>query len=1107
MVPPSDMRLERERKGENESRERRNLLSHHPCAGKGGEGERRLTSNSGSMPGGIFHQDRVNEKGEEVDRMAGGRAKGRRVAEDSTDENQQRQKEAAACVKKEENEGDRKQPPREAILEGGRKKPLGMIEEAEEEEKTNKNDDAVKKQAGGGENEKKKSYPRRKEHLSSCSLSSSSSKENEDRHHGGRSKGDQAVPRRPPPPAPSKCHTSSRRERSSVKTTTSDEEESEEEDEEEERERTSKLPVTADYTLISRGLVDLSHVQLEASRDPEEIPPPNVGDWVESKAAHQDAQIFRAKVVERRRCPVNLWIFRLRSPDMTSTYIEPLKHVRKDNVWSLAREMDLAGGRKARRSASFNYLRRGGGSHVSHSASSARSSGGGGLSRGNGRSSESLSPRATNDRSAFQQKSEEVEHSFSSVREDSSSAAGFLVSQVCKTEVATSSEDKLSRQSDVTSPSSSFTFNEEKIAITIKPSDETQASYSPGLHPSLPSSSFSASFSLPYPDDHSTSRLSLPPGDFGFTPPPPPATFVPGDSPSDEGKVYLRGCPTAEKISEGQQRSSSPGLSDSAGKVVAPLMYVHPHSRRRDLILRQQHKRASVGNAATMTGLQTRDTHSMLFTPTAPDDEDKENRSNNTPPYFPGGTFPLLPGKNQQKGDTEDVGRNMGLSGKVHHRRLSDPSALSTTGRPSSGGMYSAGPPGDQSQPYNQGHAWISRRIPSDPTPHHSSTTLDRGAAQNTDFVTAGDGDQSHVSPRNHRHLSPFSLDSGRGLTDTSPLIESLQCERDTECATAKSKFQVRSVSDGPSEFPPPTAHPRRSLPAYHHLEKIFSRSKLPTPPPSPFFMFPRLSAASGLPPLNSQERSGATCSQGESTTERFFVGKTSEVICGQRRAVSYRKSDGAVMGMRSNDSLVRREGPRFPLCSETRSTRPQGILDRDPSCNVSTLKPAGSRTTPAVSFGGNAATPGPVCGSHKRRSSGSASARDEGPVDMQGEANISIGWSSSAGGEKPLVASKRLHRQSDGVECTLGDRAFHSSECPAAGSRDIGTVFGGNTMGGNWTVSSDEVPPTLLGRFPVSSVSSQYSSKTEDRAKDTCKSRDLSESGDPFSEGLAECV
>ncbi|PFH37644.1 hypothetical protein BESB_041020 [Besnoitia besnoiti] len=110
-----------------------------------------------------------------------------------------------------------------------------------------------------------------------------------------------------------------------------------------------ELQVTADYTLISRGLVNMSHVQLEASRAPEELPAPEVGDWVESKAAHQDAQIFRAKVVERRRCPHNIWIFRLRSPDMASTYVEPLKHVRKDSVWSLAREMDLARGRKTRR--------------------------------------------------------------------------------------------------------------------------------------------------------------------------------------------------------------------------------------------------------------------------------------------------------------------------------------------------------------------------------------------------------------------------------------------------------------------------------------------------------------------------------------------------------------------------------------------------------------------------------------------------------------------------------------------------------------------------------------------------------------------------------------
>lgn len=120
----------------------------------------------------------------------------------------------------------------------------------------------------------------------------------------------------------------------------------------------------------------MAYVALEASRPIEELPPPAVGEWVESKAAHQDAQIFkcvlllllllhlgctdtsqnrrnaallllllllsrllapahcscccfccccRARVIERYRHPVHGWVFRLRSPDMASCYVEPLK--------------------------------------------------------------------------------------------------------------------------------------------------------------------------------------------------------------------------------------------------------------------------------------------------------------------------------------------------------------------------------------------------------------------------------------------------------------------------------------------------------------------------------------------------------------------------------------------------------------------------------------------------------------------------------------------------------------------------------------------------------------------------------------------------------------
>ncbi|OEH80483.1 hypothetical protein cyc_05880 [Cyclospora cayetanensis] len=110
-----------------------------------------------------------------------------------------------------------------------------------------------------------------------------------------------------------------------------------------------ELRPSADYSLVANGLVDMAYEAFEAARPVEELPPPAVGEWVESKAAHQDAQIFRAKVVERFRHPEHRWVFRLRSPEMASCYVEPLKHVRKGSVWSIARELDLAGGRKARR--------------------------------------------------------------------------------------------------------------------------------------------------------------------------------------------------------------------------------------------------------------------------------------------------------------------------------------------------------------------------------------------------------------------------------------------------------------------------------------------------------------------------------------------------------------------------------------------------------------------------------------------------------------------------------------------------------------------------------------------------------------------------------------
>ncbi|XP_026190022.1 uncharacterized protein LOC34622166 [Cyclospora cayetanensis] len=86
-----------------------------------------------------------------------------------------------------------------------------------------------------------------------------------------------------------------------------------------------ELRPSADYSLVANGLVDMAYEAFEAARPVEELPPPAVGEWVESKAAHQDAQIFRAKVVERFRHPEHRWVFRLRSPEMASCYVEPLK--------------------------------------------------------------------------------------------------------------------------------------------------------------------------------------------------------------------------------------------------------------------------------------------------------------------------------------------------------------------------------------------------------------------------------------------------------------------------------------------------------------------------------------------------------------------------------------------------------------------------------------------------------------------------------------------------------------------------------------------------------------------------------------------------------------
>lgn len=39
--------------------------------------------------------------------------------------------------------------------------------------------------------------------------------------------------------------------------------------------------------------IDSAYVALEAARPLSDLPPPKVGEWVESKAAHEDAHIFR----------------------------------------------------------------------------------------------------------------------------------------------------------------------------------------------------------------------------------------------------------------------------------------------------------------------------------------------------------------------------------------------------------------------------------------------------------------------------------------------------------------------------------------------------------------------------------------------------------------------------------------------------------------------------------------------------------------------------------------------------------------------------------------------------------------------------------------------
>lgn len=746
--------------------------------------------------------------------------------------------------------------------------------------------------------------------------------------------------------------------------------------------------------------------------------------------------------------------------------------------------------RKARRSAGFNYLpRRGGGapqvSHGSNSTGSNRSGGGGerggsscssNLLRGN-RHSASLSPRESDDRSGFRQKIEEPDHS-SSFRGEGDSAR-LPVAQACDT-ASTRPDEKASCLRDLPSKCPVSSHGEEFV-VRVKGSDDGEAaaaSFSPVLNPSLSVSSFSSSSPLPYSYEHS-SRLPPTPYKSSSTP---PVSSIPVP---DEG---VDGHSEAENVGH---RQSVPLFSDAAR--LTPLVYVHPHSRRRDLIMKQQLKRASAGDYPTTTAFP-RVRASLLFTSTTAGDDDKENRSNNALGYFPGSLPPL--GKNQQEKNGPEP--DFFSSDKVH-RRLSDPSALSTA-RPSSARTYTGAPAADHSRLHSQGCPWIS--LPSTDLPHYSSTGFACRSVQNTELVQPGEDELSPVSqPSRGRHLSALGLDTGKvGFTDTA-FTESAQCQGDAHrCPAAKSKLQVKAAFDSaPSSRAPPGALPRRSLPAYHHLEKIFSKSKL-----TPLLASPGLSCT-GLFRLHSQQF-GDSCSGGGCTRERSSSAQTGVGISGRRGGVGYRRSDGAVVGLRGNASFVGGEAFPYGFCSTSR-TEPEGSQGREVSSDVDTLGLAGRGTICAMSSGGNGDISRPTSATNKRRSSGSASRADDDSPGVQGGGRTSFTSSIMTAGEaRPFVVSKRLHRQTNDLQSTMRFGSFHASEYSTAGSTDIEPVSVVCTPGEDWKMSSDgadEAPPTLLARLPAASNSRHYS-KVEDRSTDTCGDRDLAKSNGGVSEGVA---
>eukprot|EP00921_Rhytidocystis_pertsovi_P016750 GHVQ01026396.1.p1 GENE.GHVQ01026396.1~~GHVQ01026396.1.p1 ORF type:complete len:849 (-),score=137.50 GHVQ01026396.1:128-2674(-) len=88
-----------------------------------------------------------------------------------------------------------------------------------------------------------------------------------------------------------------------------------------------------------------TQIERERKRPANEIAVPNIGDTVQTKAAHRDAQIFVGEVKERWETDHG-WLFRIKSKELSTPYTEPLKNVRLGTAWTDAEALDLAKGRR-----------------------------------------------------------------------------------------------------------------------------------------------------------------------------------------------------------------------------------------------------------------------------------------------------------------------------------------------------------------------------------------------------------------------------------------------------------------------------------------------------------------------------------------------------------------------------------------------------------------------------------------------------------------------------------------------------------------------------------------------------------------------------------------